>query len=800
MRFALRRLLKSPGFTLTALFTLALGIGANTAIFSLVRAVILRPPPYPEAEQIVFVWNDNRREKIPDDITSWPTFSDWRSQNRTLSRLAGYSARNVNLTGNGEPEQVASCSAGDGLFETLGVSPFLGRWFTADEQVEGKDGVAILSHALWQRRFGSAPAVLGQSIEVNGRPLTVIGVMPPRFAFPERSEIYLPLAPAKELREARSAFWLPVLGRLKPGVTVVQAQADLGSINDRIEKEFPDQAGYGVNVVGMHDWTVRNVRPALQVLFGAVGCVLLIGCANLANLLLARGVSRRREIAIRCALGAKRGQIVRQFLAESLWLSIGGGLLGLLLGWWGLGLLKTLGAGYLPRPDLISTDGTVLAATALVSILCGLGFGLVPAWHISRADPQESLKAGGPSQTSSRSTEWTRSTLVVVQAALSVVLLVGAGLLLRSFWTLAQVPTGLHGEQMLSMPLSLPRSKYDKAPKIAEFLQSMQSRLGSVPGVQAVTGTTSILLSRLHNSGTFTIEGRSWEAQQHRPELPFDTVAPNYFATMNIPLVEGRAFNNFDGADAPAAVIVNETFARTYWPGRSALGQRFLLGEVPPADQKTAWLTIVGVVRDTRRQGADQPVRIESYFPLAQEPANRFTFIMRASLPASAMARPLREAVWSLDKDLPVPRLEPVTAVLDATNAPRRLNLGLIGAFALLALGLAAMGLHGVMAYSVTRRTGEFGIRMALGAQPRDVLCLVLGQGVRLMAVGLGLGVMASLILGRVLESLLFGVHSYDLVTYLGVITVLGLSALLACWLPALHATRVNAIVALRAE
>ena len=800
IRFALRGLLKSPGFTFVALVTLALCIGANTAIFSLVRAVVLRPPPFPNAEQLVYVWNDNRRENIHDDITSWPTFSDWRTQNGTFVEMAGFTGANLNLTGDGEPEQVTGCRAGDRLFDTLGVNPQLGRWFSSDEQLDGKDGVAILSYGLWQRRFGGDPAVLGRQIQVNGLPRTVIGVMPPRFAFPDRAELYIPLAPAADLREARSAFWLPVIGRLKPGVSIAQAQADVGVINDRIEKEFPDEAGYGVNVVGMHAWSTRNVRTALLVLFGAVGCVLLIGCANLANLLLARGISRQRDIAIRFALGARRAQVVRQLLAESVLLAILGGAIGIALGSWGLGLIKTFAAAQLPRPDLIVSDGTVLLITASASVLCGLAFGLVPAWQVSRVDPQESLKSGGNALSASRSTEWTRATLVVVQAAMSVVLLVGAGLLLRSFWWLTKVDTGLHGEQMVSIPLQLPRSKYREDAKTAESIKELQTRIAGVPGIQAVTVTTSILLNRLHDSGTFTIEGQAWSDREHRAELPVDSIAPNYLAVMNVPLVEGRAFTEFDGQGGSNVAIVNETFAKNYFRGESALGHRFLFGDLPPEGQTPTWITIVGVVRDTRRQGADQPVRIESFVPLIQNAPRRFQVIVRSSLPLPAIARSLREAIWSVDRDLPVPRLDLVTAVLDAENTSRRLNLGLIGAFAGLALLLAAIGLHGVMSYSVTRRTSEFGIRMALGAKPSDVSRLVLGQGLRLMGIGLGVGVAASLVLGRVIASLLYGIKPHDLVAYLGALGVLALSALLACWLPALRATRVNPVVALRTE
>ncbi|HLP25849.1 MAG TPA: ABC transporter permease, partial [Acidobacteriota bacterium] len=381
LRFALRQLLKSPGFTAVALLTLALGIGANTAIFSLVNAVVLRPLPYPRPAELVLVWNNNTIEKINDDVTSWPTFNDWRTQNKTFALMAGYSPGNANLTGSAEPEQVPTCNVGENFFEILEIPALRGRWFTPEEQIDGKDNVVVLSHALWQRRFGGDDSILGSDIQVNGRPRTVVGIMPPGFAFPARAQLYVPIAPSEQLRNARNSYWLPVLGRLQPGVTVEQAQADLTTINRAIIAANPGQAGYEVNVVGMHAYVVRNVRVALWVLLGSVACVLLIGCANLANLLLARGVARRREIAVRLALGASRARIVRQLLIESVLLSLAGGVLGVIAGTWGLQLIKILGAAYLPRLDTVNTDVTVLATTALAAIACGIGFGLVPAWQ-----------------------------------------------------------------------------------------------------------------------------------------------------------------------------------------------------------------------------------------------------------------------------------------------------------------------------------------------------------------------------------------------------------------------------------
>ena len=805
MKHALRSLAKSPGFTATALLTLALGIGANTAIFSLVNAIILRPLPFPQPEELMLVWNNNTRENIPDDITSWPNFNEWRTQNRTFASMAGYSGGSANLTGSGEPEQVPSCSAGDKFFETLGVAPLLGRWFSDDEQAEGKDSVAIISHGLWQRRIGGDRTVLGQDLQVGGRPRTIVGVMPPGFAFPARTDVYLPLAPNERTRASRNAFWLPVLGRLQPGVTVGQAQADLDTITANIIRQFPGQAGYLVNVVGMHAWTVRNVRTALWVLLGAVGCVLLIACANLANLLLARGVARRRELAVRIALGASRARIVRQLLGESLLLAATGGVLGVLLAQWALDVIKTFGAASLPSHAIIAIDPAVLAITAAVCVLCGIGFGLAPAWQASRTDPHDALKEGARGQSASRSAQLTRASLVVAQTALAVVLLVGAGLLLRSFWKLSQVDTGLRGDQLVSLPLSLPGSKYNDGPKTAAFHAELAERLAHVPGVQSASFTSAILLKRLHNSGIFTIEGQPNPPGERRLELPRDSASPGYFATMGIPLVEGRTFNASDVPGAPLVAIINETMARMFWPNQSAVGRRFTFGNLPGPDasgqvRPPNWITVVGVVKDTRRQGADRAIRIESWFPMAQGPARSFLVVVRTALPTPVIARSLREAVWSIDKDLPVPRIEPVADLLDATTAQRRLNLGLLSVFAALALVLAALGLYGVMAYSVSQRTGEFGIRFALGAQPRDVLRLVFSHAARLVALGLAIGLLASFALGRLLETLLFNLHPHDVFTYVIAITVLAVAAFVAAWLPARRAARVDPMTALRAE
>lgn len=809
LRYALRSLSRTPGFTVVALLTLALCIGANTALFSVVRGVLLRPLPYAEPDRLVYLWMDNPGTQLADDVTSFPMFQHWRNAGTALAHSAVYQTTTAfTLTGDGEPERLSGTLAGDQFLETLGVAPLLGRFFTADEQTPGNDQVILLGHAFWQRRFAGDPGIIGRSVVINGRPRTVVGVMPPSFFFYEKDDLLIPLALSPEARAATRNYSFPAIARLKPGVSLAQAQAELAAAQPAYWSQVPEAKGFGVKVSALHGWQVREVRTALWVLLGAVGCVLLIGCANLANLLLARGLGRRREIAIRLALGAGRFAVARQLLAESLLLALAGGALGLLFGAWGVQGLTLLGAAYLPRPELIQIDGLVLGVTAAVALVCGLVFGLAPAWQAGHGDPQDALRSGARGATADRSTQFTRGLLVVAQAALAVVLLSGAGLLLRSFWKLAQVDTGLSGENLTVMPVALPGAIYDTPAKVAAFQQQSLERLAAAPGVESASLTTFILINRLHSSAIFTVEGRPWAAEERRPEVTIDQVSAGYFATLGIPIVEGRAFDATDREGAPRAVIVNESMARAFWPGRSAVGQRFLLGNLPApgaVDREGRpltpnWLTIVGVVRDTRRQGPEQAVRIEAFLAMAQFPRHNFRYVIRSALPTAALAPALRAAVWSVDKDLPLPFIDPVNKSLDAQTAQRRLNLWLVSAFAGLALLLAALGLYGVMAYAVNQRTGEFGIRLALGASPAALRRLVLAQGARLLALGLLAGLALAVAVARLIEALLFGVPATDAATYLAVGLLLGAAGLFACYVPAHRAAKVDPMTALRSE
>jgi putative ABC transport system permease protein len=799
LRYGARTLTKNPGFALLAVVTLALGIGANTAIFSVIHAVLLKPLPYPDAERLTWVWLDNRREGIREDITSYPNFEDWRGQNKVFEAMAGVRDGRFNLTGVGEPEELKGASVSANFFALVGVNPARGRGFAPEEEQEGRDGVVVLSHGLWRRRFGASESIVGQKISLSGRSFDVVGVMPPGFEFPAKVELWKPLAPNAQLRSSRNSFWLPVVGRLKPGVTRASAQADMDVIAGRLEQQYPQSnQGYGVNVVPIHEQMVGRLRPTLLVLLAAVACVLLIACANVANLLLVRASVRQKEIALRAALGASRWRVARQLLTESVLLAGLGGALGLLLAHWGLDGFLALVPEDLPRASSIGVDGRVLLFTSGLSLLTGVVFGLVPAWQASKVGLIETLKEGGRGEGAGGvGGRRLRRALVVAEIALALVLLAGAGLMIKSLWRLQQVNPGFNPDRLISMRLSLPRTKYPEGPQVAAFFQQLGERLRAVPGVQAVGATSSVMMEKLHNSSTFSVEGRPAEPQGQRLELPFDAVSNDYFQTMGVPVVRGRAFNEHDKRDGLPVAIINEAMARRYWPNEDPVGKRFTFGDPGPNAQ---WLTIVGVVGDVKRLGLDTPVRIETYLPHSQATARAMEVVVRTADNPLAMARTLRSAVWEIDKDLPVAEVRTVEQAMSERAAPRRFGMLLLALFAALALVLAAVGIYGVMSYSVAQRTHEIGIRMALGAGRRDVMKMVVGQGMKLALVGVGVGLAGAFALTRLMAGLLFGVSASDPLTFAGVAALLLSLALLACLVPARRAVKVDPMVALRYE
>ncbi|HWS87819.1 MAG TPA: ABC transporter permease [Pyrinomonadaceae bacterium] len=800
LRYGLRVLWKAPGFTAVAVLALALGVGANTAIFSVVNGVLLRPLPFAEPERLVMVWMDNRVMGLREDLNSYPNYVAWRDEGRAFEHLAAFTSSSPTLTSErGEPERLQGASATANFFGALRVQPALGRLFTAEEEAEGQDGVVVIGHGLWRRRFGGQPDIVGQQITLNGRSRTVIGVMPQGFKFPSEAEVWVPLAPPASLREQRQSFWLSMVGRLKPGATVEGAQAELSAVAARLEKEFPDSnQGYGAYVVSLHEQVVGRVSTALWVLLGAVGFVLLIACANVANLLLARAAAREREIAIRRALGAGRARLIRQFLTESVLLALVGGALGLLLAVWGVDVLVALAPSDLPRLDQVGVDGRVLLFTVGISVGTGLLFGLAPALQAAQGDLNESLKEGGRGGGEGARGRRVRNALVVAEVALALVLLAGAGLMIKSFLRLQEVDLGFNAEHVLSMRVQLSGTNYREGARAVAFYEQLVERIEATPGVQAAAAVGTVFLSSTPNSSWFSIEGRPAFPPNERVEVPIDPVTPNYFRAMGVPLLKGRAFDARDRQDAPAVTVVNETFARRFFPGEEAVGKRIKYG---PPDSDGQWITIVGVVGDTRRTGFDAAVRPETYLPHAQAPARGMMLVVRSSAAdPSALANAVRGAVSSLDREVPVFQVRTLDELLSGMMAQRRLNMLLLAIFAGVALLLAAVGIFGVMNYAVSQRTHEIGLRVALGAQGRDILRMVVGQGMALVLAGLVLGLVCALALTRLMSSLLYGVSAADPVTYAGIALLLAAVALLACYLPARRAMKVDPMEALRYE
>jgi putative ABC transport system permease protein len=810
LRYALRGLRRAPGFTLVAALTLALGIGATTAIFSVVNAVILRPLPYPAADRVVMVWMDNRSQNIHEDIHSYPNFADLRAQSRAFGRLAAYRPSGYNLTGGCvegatgggacEPQRVTAVLSTADLFDVLGVAPLLGRHYVADEETEGKDAVAVISHRLWTTQFGGAPGVVGRTVRLNGRERTVIGVMPKGFAFPSAdTDVWVPLAAPAQARAARGSYWLYIVGRLAPGATLDRARSDLGTIWTRLVREYPASfQDYGLNLVPLPEQIVgKSLRTALWVMLGAVGAVLLIGCANVANLLLSRAAARSREVSVRLALGAGRRRLVRQLLTESVALAALGGVLGVALASAGLRVLTRLAPADIPRLDEVRVDGPVLGVALAVVVGVGLLFGLAPALQSSRPDLAGTLREGGRGGTGGRRGNRTRHLLVGAQVALVLVLLSAAGLLTRSFVELQRVSLGFRPDHLLTMRVSLPAAKYQQDAQRLAFWDGLVGLLRAVPGVQSVGATSSIFLSQTPNSGTFTVEGRAPRPEEQGLETPTDAVTPDYFRVMGVPLVRGRAFTAQDGPNAAPVAIVNANFARRFWPNVDPVGRRFKFGG--PQSQ-APWMTVVGVVADMRRTGFDAPVRYETFLPLAQSGDGALTLVVRTAGEPAAVSSAARAAVRSVDPDQAVFEMRTMDQLLGEQTAQRRFSMTLLGTFAALALLLGVVGVYGVTSYVVAQRSREVGLRVALGAPPAQLVRMVVRQGMTVAAVGIGLGLAGALGVARLMTRLLYQVSPADAATLVGATAVLALATLLANWIPARRAARVDPLVALRSD
>ena len=802
LRYALRGLLRKPLFTVFIILTLALGVGANAAIFSVVNGVLLRPLPYPQPERLMMVWVYNPRQGFDKDVATYPTFIDWRTQSQSFENLAAYFGASVSLTGVGDPAQLRGARVTSSFFSILNVQPALGRWFTEQDATAGHERVVVLEHGLWKQRFGSDRTIVGRTIQLGGRPYEVVGVMPQGFQYPDDATLWLPLAPVepyKQLMESRGSFWLNVIGRLRPGATQASAQIEMDTIARRLEQQYPDSnAGQGIRLTSLHDEIVGDVRRALLVLLGAVGCVLLIACANVANLLLTRATGRQREIAIRAALGAQRLRIVRQLLTESLVLALVGAAAGLLLATWGVAALQEAAPTNIPRLTSIKIDLPVLLFTLIVALVTGVIFGIAPAWQSASANQSDALKEGGRTGGEGARGRRVRNLLAVVEVAVALVLLVGAGLLARSFAAIARTDLGFNPRNVLVLQLDLPRQRYTEDQRIVQFYQQLSERVAAMPGVRSVGLGSSVLLGRLPNSSTLIVEGRPVPRDAVNIPVPYDTVTNGYFATLGIPLTRGRLFGPEDTPTAPSRVVVNEAFVRRFFPAEEPLGKRVTFNG--PQDKNIQWYTIVGVVADTRRGGVDRPAWAELYFPLTQSADPRLMVLMRTAGDPISVARAAQEQVWAIDAGQPVASVRTLEEIVARVQANRRFTMLLLGVFATVALVLATVGIYGVIAYSTAQRTQEIGIRVALGAARSDVLRMVLSDGLRIGVLGSVIGIAAAAAMSRLLSGLLFGVSPHDPLTFVVLPAALLIVAALASLIPARRALAIEPVRALRAE
>ncbi len=799
VKYGARMLAKSPGFTLVAVLTLALGIGANTAIFSVINGYLLRPLPYDQGENIVFLseWS----EQVPNMSFSVENFKDLRDQSTVFEAIAAFRGQNYVLTGSDQPERVSGREVSVGMFDALRLKPVIGRVFTAEEDKVGAERVVLLNEGFWRRRFAADPNVLNQQLVLNGESFTVVGVLAGNMHQSMRNtEVFTSLMRREDqLGGANNRGNHPgiyIYARRKAGVSEEQARTEVVSIAQRLAEQYPNSnARQSMTVTGLKEALVEDDRPALLVLMGAVGFVLLIACANVANLLLGRAAARQREIAVRTALGAGRGRVVRQMLTESLLLAIIGGFFGVGIAFWGLDTLLASLPENAPQAQGVSIDGTVLGFTAVVALLTGLLFGVVPAWQASRADVHETLKEGGRGSSLGVGHHRMRSALVVVETALALILLVGTGLMLKSFFRVLQADAGFDERGVLTGSVSGPDTKYKEAPERRAFIEQVVARVQAIPGVQYAASALPLLGG--WQSG-FSVEGRPEPPPGQRPSADITRISPDYFRAMGIRLLQGRMFSEQDHADAPKVCMVDERFAQTHWPNENPIGKRVKFGG---QDSDNPWIEVVGVVNHVKHYGVDQDSRVEMYLPYTQSPIPSFTLIIRTQGDPASLTSAVRQAVQSVDPDVPIYQARTLEDIMSERVAQRRLAAVLISVFGGLALVLAAVGIYGVMNYAVTQRTHEMGIRMALGAQQRDILSLVVRQGMLLAVLGLVIGFAVSFFgLSRVMTTVLFQVSATDPPTYSLTPFLLAVVALLACYLPARRATRVDPMVALRYE
>ncbi|HEV2492438.1 MAG TPA: ABC transporter permease [Terriglobia bacterium] len=799
LRYGVRVLARNPGFTAVAILALALGIGANTAIFSVVNAVLLRPLPYPDSDRLVTLWGTKKSAGFAGPITICePDYPEWRDQNRVFDAMAGFRWQTANLTGAAEPARLIGFAVTSSFFPLMGARPALGRAFSPDEERAGHDNVVLLSHSLWQNHFGSDPSVVGKPVTLDDRILTVAGVMPEGFAFPNQADYWTPAVLATDCHNTT----MRVIARLKPGVKIERAREDVAVIAQRLgqDRHRPDP-GWTWTLVRLQDEMSSDLRPSLFLLLGAVGVVLLIACANVANLLLARASTRQREIAIRSALGASRARVIRQMLTESLLLALAGGALGLMAAGWSRDLLVSLlphnlaGPGLINRIVAVRLDGWVLGFTLLISVVTGLIFGLAPALEASNLGVGEALKEGARSS-SGLGRGRLRNTLVVAEMALALVLLVGAGLLMRSFARLTSVDPGFSAVHLLSMNVELPDSRYQTAGQMIAFERQALARLASLPGVEHAGAVFGLPFGETLISGDISVEGQP-SARAGARKL---VVSSDYFQTLGMPLVKGRFFNDHDTENSPQVLIISQSVANHLWPHDDPIGRH-----IDPSGNTTSnWYTVVGVVGDVKQRSLDETLNPVIYTPYAQSPIpfmmQDITFVVRTAPDPAALIGPARRAIDEVDPNLPVFDAATMSQLVSQTVDEPRFNTFLLGVFATLAVLLAMVGIYGVMSYATSQRTHEIGIRMALGAEREDVLKLVVGQGIRLTLAGVGIGLAGAFALTRLLAKFLYGVGPLDLATFAGAAVLITAVALLAAYIPARRATRVDPMVALRYE
>jgi predicted permease len=796
LRYGARLSLRSPGFSVVAIVTLALGIGANTAIFSVVNAFLLRPLPFADSSRLMRLWPTAKRGLSPYPTTSYPNFVDWKTQSRSFEQVEAYDKRSFRFTGGDRPQQVGALRASAGLLQLLRVNPIHGRTFVQDEIQPGRNHVVLLSEGLWQSRFSHDPGILGKTLKLNDEVFTVIGILPASFQFPSDNpaNIMMPLPPDPD----RGHGFLNVVARLKAGSTLSEAQVEMDTIARQQELQYPKANNWtGVRVLSLRDSYSNSFRPALLIFSSAVGFVLLIACANVANLFLARTAGRHKELVVRAALGAGRLRLIRQLITESALLGVAGGAVGLLLAYWGEKGLVTLvrttfDTGAL---DAVSIDGTVLGFTLFLSLAVGVAAGLAPAFGASRFDVNDTLKEGSRGLTGNRRRNRIRGALVVADIALALVLLIGAGLMIKTFVLLNSVDAGIREENVLTLDLAIGGKKYAETQARAPFVSAVLQRVEQLPGVESAAVVTDIPLSDNVDSMGFSIAGRPDPGPDHKPGWRVNVVGPGYLRTLGIPLLKGRDFTERDTQAAPLAALINQSLARQYWPGQDPVGARI------SSDGKT-WATIQGVVGDVRQGGLrDEPVP-EVYLSYLQDPFAwpYLTLLVHTSFDPAKLAGNIQSAVWSVEKDLPITSVVTMERIRSRSIAQPRLTALLLSVFAGLALILAAVGIYGVMAYSVTQRTHEMGLRMALGARASDVLALVIGQGMLLAVIGVGLGLAGALAMTRVLEKFLWGVRPTDPAVFIALSLLLGAVATLASYVPARRATHVDPMVALRYE